>query len=113
MFNLISTGELPALKPYTTQLEIMPNGKSRQTASVSTNLDLAITVSRDSAKANLDILLGEFEINTVSSLRIIDKTSGEVIGDWQKAVLKDIPSAGAITESANDVVITFSCINEM
>jgi hypothetical protein len=117
MFNLVSIGSLPDLKPFTVNREMIANGASREVATVSTNLNFTITVSRDGAKASLDTLSDEFDkaINndTKLSLRITDNTNGEVYGTWQKATLTAIPTIGNLDQAANNIDITWSCTNDI
>ena len=114
MFNLIETSELPSTKPFTIAREMLPNGESRSYASVNSDNTFSVTVSRDGAKANLDIISNEFDNESSFSLRIVDNTNGEVIAEYQNANLTTFNPAGAITDGAgNNFTIEWSCTNNL
>ena len=115
MFNLIETSELPSTKAFTITREFMPNGKTREVATMNSNTTFSVTLARDNAKASLDVMSGVFDGDENGhSLRIIDNTTGEVIAEYQNATLSDINSAGALRDgSGNNFVLEWSCTNDL
>ncbi|MGV3278034.1 hypothetical protein ACFX5K_00095 [Rickettsiales bacterium LUAb2] len=113
MFNIISSSDIPSEYAFTYKLEIMPNGKSRQIATTNNDNIFSLTVARDGVKAALDTLKNAFNNQEEHALRLINKVDGEVLADFEVAMLANYKGLGAVEDGkGNDIVITWSCINE-
>jgi hypothetical protein len=114
MFNIISTSDIPSEKPFTYRLEMMPNGKSRSIATSNNDNVFSVTVSRDGAKKSFQELEALFNEEKIDRLSIVSLVDGEVLASFKKARLTKFKKLGAVSDGqANDVIIEWSCINEM
>lgn len=110
-FNIIDIPQLPFLNKWNNTLEALPDGSSRQVATVNMAMDFVITFAGETLNEEVKTTyLSLLNDGVQDVLTVFSLDDGVVLGSY-KAVIKDFIGVGTITNGAGtNGSITFNLL---